>query len=201
MASLTDASGRLVGITAEDYTGQSCWARLRDFPVSHTETQFLMIIPWEPEGTVSGPVNFSPKAPTNLEVRGQVKNLEGPQLFLLLRLWVAKVLQSTISAPVSPLLSQRKGIQQGPKGPSQSPVAREMGVSLTTMDKSLMTSRQCTLAPHCYHDKEKCFHKHMLGLEEECFLFSVFILSEYHFVFLILWFPMIRWGLMGSNSC
>lgn len=104
---------------------------------------------------------YSPKAPTNQEVRGQVKNLKGPQLFSLLRLWVAKVLQSTISAPVSPLLSQRKGIQQGLEGPSQSPVAREMGVSLTTMDKSLMTSRQCTLAPHSYHDMKKCFQKHM----------------------------------------
>lgn len=148
-----------------------------------------------------GSCEFSPKAPTNQEVRGQVKNLEGPQLFSLLRLWVAKVLQSTISAPVSQLLSQRKGIQQGPDGPSQSPVAREMGVSWTTMDKSLMTSTQCTLAPHCYHDKEKCFHKHISGLEGVCFLFTVFKLSEYHLVFFVLWFLQIQRGLMGSSGC
>lgn len=59
----------------------------------------------------------------------------------------------------SPLLSQRKGILQGAMGPWQSPVATEMGVSLTTMDKNLMTSRQWTLAPHCYYNKQKCFYK------------------------------------------
>lgn len=135
-----------------------------------------------------GSCEFSPEAPANREVRGQVKNLEGPQLFSLLRLWVAKVLHSTISAPVSPLLSQRKGIQQGPEGLSQSHVPREMGVSLTTMDKSLMTSRQCTLAPYCYHDEEKCFHKHMSGLKGESFLLSIFKLSEYYLTVFILWF-------------
>lgn len=128
----------------------SCAGR---FPLL-TAAQFFIVTSWEPK-------DFLPRLSTNQEVRGQVKNLEGPQLFSLLRLWVTKVLQSTISAPVSPLLSQRKGIQQGLEGPSQSPVAREMGVSLTTMDKCLMTSRQCTLAPHCYHDRKKCFHKHM----------------------------------------
>lgn len=55
---------------------------------------------------------LSPKTPTNREVRGQVKNLESPRLFSLLRLWVAWVLQSTISAWVSSLLPQRKGIQK-----------------------------------------------------------------------------------------
>lgn len=145
-----------------------------------------------------GSCEFSPEAPTNREVRGQAKNLEGPQLFSLLRLWVAKVLHSTISAPVSPLLSQRKGIQQGPEGLSQFPVPREMGVSLTTMDKSLMTSRQCTLAPYCYHDEEKCFHKHMSGLKGESFLLSIFKLSKYYLIVFILWFCQIQWGLMGS---
>lgn len=143
------------------YSERPSWSVLLNcagrFPLL-TAAKFVFVTSWEPKGSYE----FSPKTSTNQEVRGQVKNLEGPQLFLLLRLWVAKVLQSTISAPVSPLLSQRKGIQQGLEGPSQSPVAREMGVSLTTMDKCLMTSRQCSLAPHCYHDRKKCFHKHML---------------------------------------
>ena len=153
---LTDVSGRLVGIAVGDLTGQCCWAVLGDFPFLLQHNFSL-----SPHENQKALVNFLPRLSTNQEVRGQVKNLEGLQLFSLLRLWVTKVLQSTISAPVSPLLSQRKGIQQGLEGPSQSPVAREMGVSLTTMDKCLMTSRQCTLAPHCYHDRKKCFHKHM----------------------------------------
>lgn len=156
MALLTDASGRLVGITVEDYTGQSCWALLGDF---------LVLL--KPSFSSSSHVNqkahgscefFLPRLQQNREVRGQVKNLEGPQLFSLLRLWVAKVLQSTISAPVSLLLSQRKGIQQGPEGPSQSPCGqKDAGYSNNNGQESL-THRQCTLAPYCYYDKEKCFH-------------------------------------------
>lgn len=135
-----------------------------------------------------GSCEFSPKAPTNQEVRGQVKNLEGPQLLSPPRLWVAKVLQlcSTIRAPVSPLLSQRKGIQQGPDGLSLSPVAREMGVSLTTMDKSLMTSRQCTLAPYCYHDKEKCFHKHVGARRRMCPLYCFQIVRIFTLLYFVI---------------
>lgn len=139
------------------YSGRAYWSVLLRSTgrfLRLNKTQFLIVVPREKHKAPSRVLwIFLPRLSTNQEVRGQVKNLEGPQLLSLLRLWVAKVLQSTISAPVSPLLSQRKGIQQGPEGPCQSPVAGEMGVSLTTMDKSLMTSRQCTLAPHCYHDK------------------------------------------------
>lgn len=157
-----------------------------------TKTQSFIIVPWEAPYCVLW--IFSQGSQQNPEVRGQVKNLEGPQLFSPLRLWVAKVLQSTISAPVSPLLSQRKGIQRGPEGLSQPPVPREMGVSLTTMDKSLMTSRQCTLAPHCCHDQEKCFHKHMSGLRGESSFLSIFKLSEYCGVVFILGFLQIQRG-------
>lgn len=64
-----------------------------------------------------------------------------------------------------------KEFSRGPEGPSQSPVAREMRTNLATMDKSLMTVKQCTLAPRCYHDKEKCFHKYMVWLEGASSLF------------------------------
>lgn len=100
-------------------------------------TQFFSIPPLT---TTTLCPNFLPRFPTNREVRGQTKNLEYPRLlFLVLRLSVAKVLQSTISAPVCPRLSQRKGIQLGrPQSVSQSvsssvslsPETTEMGASV-----------------------------------------------------------------------
>lgn len=194
---LTDACGRLVGITVEDHTGQWCWARPWDISIL-PKYAFSSSPPWEPK-VPRVLWNFQPRLQQTKrwEVRWRISRTLNS--FSCCVFWVAKVLQSTISAPVSPLLSQRKGILQGPDGPSQSPVAREMGVSLTTMDKSLMTSRQCTLAPHCYYDKQKCFHKHMEGEWRECFLLTVVKKSPQKLFSLINF--VIHWGRIGSSGC
>lgn len=64
---------------------------------------------------------FSQQTLVNPEVRGQGKNLKGLQLFLRFCVFELQSVASIIGAPLSPLLSQRKGIRQGTGGLSRSP--------------------------------------------------------------------------------
>lgn len=52
---------------------------------------------------------------TNLEVRGQGKDLKGLHLLLWRCVFELQSIASRMSAPLSPLLSQRKGILRGPE--------------------------------------------------------------------------------------
>lgn len=64
----------------------------------------------------------------NLEVKGQGENLRALQLFLWFCVFELQSVASIIGAPLSPLLSQRKGIRQGTGGLSRSPVPKETGL-------------------------------------------------------------------------
>lgn len=69
------------------------------------------------------------EVPHSTQSRGERSGEEsrGPATLLApLRFLSCKVLRSTISAPLSLPLSQRKGIQQGTGGLSRSPAPREM---------------------------------------------------------------------------
>lgn len=165
---VTDSSS----ITVENYIGQSCWALLGDSPI-------LL------KHSISSSSHENQKAPSRVlwifsqssnKSRGERSDEEsrGPStLFAPASLSCWSVAVNNECSGFWTIISKERN-SAGARRPGQSPVAREMGVSLTTMDKSLMTSAQCTLAPYCYYDKEKCFHKHMRGLEGACFLFTVF---------------------------
>lgn len=129
---LTDARGRLVGVRVDER-----WSVLGTQRLQLGSCEFFSQGSGKSRGERSGEESQGPWAP-----------------FGRLRLWVAKVLQSTIRVLGSPALSQRKGIPQGLEGPSQSPHGHERveqqwaGVTWPLDNVSTPATRKMLLLAH-----------------------------------------------------